>query len=58
LENSGSLDDKSESEEELATKPKSRVITALKNSEGKAQKHGVQFQKSLMGNEALYRECM
>ena len=44
-ENAGSLDDKSEGEEESATKPESRGTTALKNSEGKAQKRGVQLQK-------------
>ena len=45
LENAGTLDDNSESEEESATKSKSRGTTALKNSVGKAQKRGVQFQK-------------
>ena len=41
----GSLEGESESEEESATKTKSRGTTALKNSEGTAQKRGVQFQK-------------
>ena len=44
-ENAGSLGDNSKSEEESTTKSKSKGTTALKHAEGKAQKHGVQFQK-------------